>query len=372
MDEKTIKVLLIEDNPGDARLVEEALMETGNRSLYLLEREHDLADGLARLEKERFDVVLLDLGLPDSYGIETFLAVARLRQDTPVIVATGLDDEELASQALAAGAQDYIVKGDFKGAILARAIRYSIERKRSEVQLRQVNAELEGYARTVSHDLRSPLSAIAIACELLSDARELSCEELRTEVDEAVESIRRNLIKSSNLIEDLLTLARAGQKPVDATEVQVSQIVKLILQERAAEIEDRGIDVTVDEDMGAIFASRTHIYQLFNNLISNAIFHNESPEPALEVRRLESRAGGHRYLVKDNGITVESGVWNNYLLPFVKGRAGSVGIGLSIITRIVELYGGKLQIYDDSGTCFEFEIFDFVPEEAGAPAPRRD
>lgn len=365
MEDKQINVLLIEDNPGDARLVQEALSEEQNGPRYVLEWQQDMSSGLKRLDQDRFDVLLLDLGLPESGGLNTFLTISRLFQYIPIIVSTGLDDELLADQALAAGAQDYIVKGDIRGGILTRAIRYSIERKRSELDLRRVNAELEGYAHTVSHDLRSPLSAIAIACELLSDAKDQTHEELRAEVVEAVGSIKRNLMKSSNLIEDLLTLARAGHKPVEVARVNVLSILKLILQERSTDIEDRGVEVVADKDLGNVMGSNTHIYQLFSNLVSNAILHNENPQPVIEVRMLDEKPDGCKiYLVKDNGDPVDPADWNKYLMPFVKGRAGSTGIGLPIVKKIVELYGGELKIYDDSGTCFEFGLYDLVGEDS--------
>jgi len=137
MLESKIRILLIEDNPGDARLVEELLWgATGGPSRFEIELADRLSRGLERLSTEKMDVVLLDLGLPDSTGLDT---VRRLREQTEkavVVVLTGLDDEEVAVQCLLHGAQDYLVKGRFDSHLLGRSVRYAIERKRAEEALR--------------------------------------------------------------------------------------------------------------------------------------------------------------------------------------------------------------------------------------------
>ncbi len=128
-----IRVLLVEDNPGDARLILELLAEVEN--LFTLERVDRLQSALDRLSQTGVDVVLLDLGLPDSEGIETFLRTHREAPGEPIIVISGRDDESLALEAVRSGAQDYLVKGRIEGALLARVIRYAIERKVAEQAL---------------------------------------------------------------------------------------------------------------------------------------------------------------------------------------------------------------------------------------------
>src|SRR5687768_13072573 len=109
MSGRPIKVLLVEDNPGDALLLRETLADTN----AAIEWTHDqkLASALNRLDQERFDVVLLDLSLPDSHGIETFHKVRKRAPQAPVVMLTGLDDETTAVEAMSQGAQDYLVKG---------------------------------------------------------------------------------------------------------------------------------------------------------------------------------------------------------------------------------------------------------------------
>jgi len=129
MSDEWIRVLLVEDNAGDARLVQESLREAGGGEFRLVHAQR-LSEALRLLGKEHFDAVLLDLSLPDSQGIETFTEAHAKSPSVPILVLTGLGDERLALEAVRQGAQDYLVKGEVGGNRLVRALRYAIERHR--------------------------------------------------------------------------------------------------------------------------------------------------------------------------------------------------------------------------------------------------
>jgi PAS domain S-box-containing protein/putative nucleotidyltransferase with HDIG domain len=135
MIDTPINVLLIEDNPGDARLIQEMLAE-GGKARFALECADCLLEGLGRLAANNIEVVLLDLGLPDSQGFDTFVKAYAQAPRMPILVLSGLDDEELAIKTVQEGAQDYLVKGQINSDLLVRAIRYAIERKRAEETFR--------------------------------------------------------------------------------------------------------------------------------------------------------------------------------------------------------------------------------------------
>ena len=146
MSEALTRILLIEDNPGDAKLIEEFLVGkkrtiTGVGRFDLV-HEVKLADGLKRLSEQDFDIILLDLNLPDSKGMDTFAKLHVEVPDIPTVVLTGLDDEALAVQALQVGAQDYLVKGMLDWGLLARAVHYSIERQRATQDIREYAQKL--------------------------------------------------------------------------------------------------------------------------------------------------------------------------------------------------------------------------------------
>jgi diguanylate cyclase (GGDEF)-like protein len=143
MSHQPIRVLIVEDNPGDARLIREHLSGarvTGTLApafqLVLADR---LAAGLARLAEGGIDAVLLDLSLPDSQGLDTFVKAQAQAPDVPMVVLTGLDDEAVALQAMQAGAQDYLVKGQIDRDLLSRAVRYAVERHRLQADLRAMS-----------------------------------------------------------------------------------------------------------------------------------------------------------------------------------------------------------------------------------------
>jgi len=135
-------MLLVEDNPGDARLIRESLADTGGGPFDVTWVDR-LEQGLRHLAPGTVDVVMLDLSLPDSVGLDTLATVVEHAPWVPIIVLTGLDDRDLAVEAVRRGAQDYLVKGQADGELLARAARYAIERKEIESKLAEANAHLE-------------------------------------------------------------------------------------------------------------------------------------------------------------------------------------------------------------------------------------
>ncbi len=167
-----IKVLLIEDNPGDARLIEEMLSEV-NGSLFDLENADRLSDGLTRIRKGGIDAVLLDLGLPDSAGLDTFKKVHDQAPEVPIVMLTSLDDTELALEGMRMGAQDYLVKGRVDGDLLARTLRYAIERKAAEARIEHLNSVLNAIRNAnqliVTETERDSL--LRKSCDALVDAR---------------------------------------------------------------------------------------------------------------------------------------------------------------------------------------------------------
>ena len=129
-----VEVLLVEDNPGDARLVRESLAEVGARRFNLTHVER-LEDAIRQLERDRYDVVLLDLLLQDSQRLGTLMAIHQQAPRVPIVVFTGLEDDVVGLWALSEGAEDYVVKGNVSGDSLAYTIRDAIERHGKEQQL---------------------------------------------------------------------------------------------------------------------------------------------------------------------------------------------------------------------------------------------
>jgi serine phosphatase RsbU (regulator of sigma subunit) len=147
-----LKVLLIEDNPLDARLIQIMVAEAG-AGLFQMERVERVSDGMERLKQGDIEMVLLDLSLPDSHGLGTFERVHKAFPKVPIIVMSGLDDQAVAVRAVHEGAQDFLVKGQVNGPLLIRAMRYALERMRTAEQLARYAAELRERNTQMEADL---------------------------------------------------------------------------------------------------------------------------------------------------------------------------------------------------------------------------
>ena len=190
---KKLKILLIEDDPGDAHLIRKMLIES--KSAYFeLEHFDRLSTGLEQLAQMEIDLILLDLNLPDSQGLDTIVKAHAKAQIIPVIVLTGLEDENLAIKSISKGAQDYLVKGQIDSGLLIRAIHYAVERHRLRSKLKKANQKileqqkelideerlkvLLQMAGATAHELNQPLMVLLGNIELIgmykSDPEKLS------------------------------------------------------------------------------------------------------------------------------------------------------------------------------------------------------
>jgi putative two-component system response regulator len=182
-----LTILLIEDNPGDARLIKELLSESSPAS-FSVDTADRLAQGMDYAEKGHYDAILLDLGLPDSRGLDTFTTLHTSIKHLPIVVLSGLNDESVALEAVQKGAQDYLVKGQVDGHILSNSIRYAIERKQAEEKLiksyasvkKTLNDAINTMVKIV--ELRDPYTSghqQKVAALTIAIAREMKLEDTR-------------------------------------------------------------------------------------------------------------------------------------------------------------------------------------------------
>ncbi len=234
-------------------------------------------------------------------------------------------------------------------------------RQEREKELASANLELQRFTHAVSHDLKGPISTLSTGLQIVRSHLEET--DPVDGGDEGITQLVFTLIATANnsyqLVEELLALAQTGQVPGDVEEVEVREVVDLCLESHRESIQEKGIRIVLDEDLGTLMASRTHLYQLFSNIISNGIKHNTSRDPSLEVRYLGIENGANRYLVRDNGPGVPEDYIASGFTPFYKSKRGGTVVGLAIADRVVRVYEGKMHVYNDGGACFDFLLRDY-------------
>ncbi|NJP11253.1 MAG: response regulator [Leptolyngbyaceae cyanobacterium RU_5_1] len=214
-----VHILLLEDSPSDADLMRQVFVRSGKTAWNLVCTER-LSQAIVRCQEQMFDVVLLDLNLPDSDGFETIATFREAVPSVPIVVLTTIDDDDLAMQAMAKGAQDYLVKGQITIQLLIRSVRYAIERgrflerlKNSEQSiLRSLEQEQDldllksSFISMASHELRSPITMIRICTELLQNHQhELSAEKSSEYFDHMKAAIKQ----ITGLLDEVLLLSSA-------------------------------------------------------------------------------------------------------------------------------------------------------------------
>lgn len=340
---KEIRVLLVEDDDAQARLVTEQLRDRAD--VVVVKRCDTLADTIATLQgPNSFDVVLLDLGLPDSQGQETVLEVRRTATRPAIVVLSGMHDVSVAVEAMRKGAQDYVVKGAVDGANLARLLQLAIERKR----LQDTEQMLVG---VVSHDLRGPLQTIVLGCDILR--RDTSSPRL--------DAIHRAAIRATALVNDLLDATRArlaGVLPVDLIECDLAQVIREALDETRVMYPNRTFELHLPASATA-HADPKRIAQVVTNLVGNAVQHSAASAPVrIEMR---PRGDGHELSVHNAGV-IPAAVRQRMFEPLERegdeGSGHNIGLGLFIVSEIVRAHGGAISVDSDAqrGTTFSVRL----------------
>jgi two-component system, cell cycle sensor histidine kinase and response regulator CckA len=459
-DDQTLRVLLIEDNPGDADWVEEHLTELGNYQVELT-RAPRLEQGLRELTSQAFDAVIVDLSLPDASPAQTLEHIRKTRESVAVVVLSGSEDDQLRREALRSGAQEYLTKGANAGLLLGRCllgaverhqaqssqrqlerwmaatpdavivadesgqihfvnaaalqlfgrseselfsqkmyfslgedasteltivrdgelrfgekrvvpvewrglpalmatIRDNTERRKAEVQLASVDrlVAIGTMAASVAHEINNPLAAMIVNLEIAASvaAAHPSLEEL----SQLIADTREAASRVRTIAGDLRTLSRANEERTQL--VDLSRVVESTLRLASHETRHRAnLIVELDADLPPVHAHESRLGQVLTNLVVNAA--QAMPDANLErnLIRIAGRRHGERSVelsVTDNGAGMSKQILDRLFTPFFTSKPPSqgTGLGLSICKRIVDSYGGQLEVESHVGVGSIFRV----------------
>lgn len=231
------------------------------------------------------------------------------------------------------------------------------EARRGQEALTRINQALKAYAHTVSHDLKGPLSGASAAGQLLRQLVSMPMSDrVRADIDEVVTLLLRSIDRSVNMINSLLTLAESEQAQAAGTLVDVDRVLEEVLEDRRALIAERKAEVQVQGPLGQVAAAPAHVYQLFANLVDNAIRHHPGLPHVQVIRLAGPGLDSSHFLVRDDGPGIPERMQPVLFEAFSKGEGEGHGIGLATVRRIVESYQGQVRCYNDGGACFEFSL----------------
>lgn len=373
MVDRAIHVLLVEDNPGDARLIRRMLADASaggpESQAFDVTCVDTLAGGVRSVHAGKSDVVLLDLSLPDSQGLSTLTRMQAAAPAVPVVVLTGLADESAALAAVQNGAQDYLVKGHVDPNALSNSIRYARERKqllealrKYSASLEERNAELDAFAHTVAHDLKNQVFTVAGNAELLLD------KQTPPEPDEQEEMLRdilRSAQKMSQVIQELLLLAQVRRADVAKTEIDMPAVLAEARARVWSLLEETDGELVVHsaELWPPACGYAPWVEEIWYNYISNALKYGGQP-PRVELGAERPDTERVCFWVRDNGPGLTADQIERLFVEFTRvgdaGQSGQLhghGLGLSIVKRIVDKLGGDVGVQSQLGVGSVFRFY---------------
>jgi signal transduction histidine kinase len=351
-----LRVLLVEDSPSDARLIQQILLENTSND-FEVELAEQLDQALARLQSERFDVILLDLGLPDCTGIETLVRASAAAPQMPIVVLTGADDKVTSLEAIKRGGQDYLVKSHADGQIIANSIRYAIQRKKIEEELRSLNEVLEHRVaeRTAVAESRSEQLRQLAAELILAERREQKrlAQILHDGLQQALVAAKYNLVliergnreatrETAKLIDEAIEISRSLTAELSPPMLHQGGFVPSLkwLMRWFKERHGLAVDLVAQEDMEPM--PEEVIIQLFQSI--REILFNVAKHAGVKTARVKAaqRDGCIFISVEDEGAGFDPS-----RLRTEGGSAG--GFGLFSISERVGHLGGQMEINSAPG-----------------------
>lgn len=387
-----MKLLLIEDNEDDKLILEEILTGDSNSGStnisFTIDWVMTLQDAESRMTQHDYDITLLDLSLPDSFGLDSIETLLTHEQDMPIVVLTGNEGQDLGVDAVRRGAEDYVIKGQYNHQLLVRILRHAVERKKSIRSLRDTQEELleaklaaeaANDAKTVflammSHEFRTPLQNILGFLNLMED------DPLTTEQRECMKVALSNVDRLEILVNDIVDYSKVEKGTMAIAHKPYSPVE--ILHEAVGMVERKSKNqgpLITPEVLGSIpgkvVGDSGRLLQILCNLLSNA--KKFTPVDGHIDIRIHAQEHELHFEIEDTGRGIEEATLQTLFTPFKQAQPeddqalGGTGLGLAICKRLCHLMGGDIKVKSEVGRgtsiSFHIEFEPFKEQEAELP-----
>jgi signal transduction histidine kinase len=378
MPVSTIKILLIEDSLAEARFLQELLKGAKFKQFSLVHVKR-LAEALERLKTDCFDVILLDLTLPDSQGLASLAPILSYAPSLPIVVLTSTNDDELALEAVRQGAQDFLVKRQVNYEVLVRSLCYAIERKQVSEALLTVNQVLEVQVQertdelvkaneinqlksefvSMSHDFRSPLTTIMLATGLLQNNDHQLTKEKKLNHFGLIRSAINDMAR---LLDEVLLISQAdaGKLKCKHIPLDLEEFCAKVVEEAQLSIREKNLTLIFNcpKELGDSLWDESLLRHILVNLLTNAIKY--SPVGSTVWFELIGQEKTVTFRIQDQGIGIPKEDQKQLFQPFYRannvGIIPGTGLGLVIVKKCAETHGGQISLESEVGVGTTFTV----------------